>query len=286
MSRRGAEGAHGPHPADADQDLLADPVVLVAAVEAVGDAAQVGVVLLDVGVEQQQRDAADRGPPHPRVEHAAAGHVHRDQQRSTRFVGQQVQRQALRVQDGIGLHLPAVKGERLAEVAGAVQQPDGHQRHAEVRRRLQVVAGEHAEAPRVVRQDLRDAELHREVRDGLGQVRVVLVLHLVPPRFTQIRREVVGELTHGDDGLGVGRELGEPGGRDLAQHADRVVPAALPGLGIQRGEQVLRGRMPGPPQVHRKGLQRLEWRGQLGTDGEATQGSHGPQRTGSGQVID
>ena len=99
-------------------------------------------------------------------------------------------------------------------------------------------------------------------------------------------KAVVGELTHSDDGLGVSCELGEPGGRDLAQHADGVVPAALPGLGIERGEQVLRGRMPRPPQVHRKGLQRLERRGQLGADGEATQGSHGPQRTGSGQVID
>ena len=59
VARRRAEGAHGAHPADADEDLLADPVVLVAAVEPVGDAAQVGLVLLDVGVEQQQRDAAD-----------------------------------------------------------------------------------------------------------------------------------------------------------------------------------------------------------------------------------
>ena len=205
---------------------------------------------------------------------------------SPEFVGQQVQRQALRVEDGVGLHLPAVERERLAEVAGAVEQADGHQRHAEVRRRLEVVAGEHAEAAGVVGQDLRDAELHREVPDGLGQARVVLALGLVPARFTQVRREVVGELTHGDDRLGVGRELGEPGGGDLAEHSDGVVPAAFPRIGVQRGEEVLRGRMPCPPQVHRKGLQRLERRGQLGADGEATQGSHGPQRTGSGQVID
>ena len=149
-----------------------------------------------------------------------------------------------------------------------------------------MISRQHAEAARVVRQHLRDAELHREVADGRGQARVVLALGLVPARFTQVRLEVVGELTHGDDGLGVRRELGEPRRGDLAEHPDGVVPAALPRLVVERGEQVLGGRMPAPAQVHREGLQRLERRGQLGADGEATQGSHGPQRTGSGQVID
>ena len=286
MTRRGAEGAHRAHPADADEDLLADPMVLVAAVEPVGDAAQVGVVLLDVGVQQEQGDPADGGPPHPRAERPPARHVHRDQQRLPGVSGEQVQRQALRVEDGVGLHLPAVERQRLAEVAGAVEQADGHERHTEVRRRLEVVAGEHAQAAGVVGQDLGDAELHREVPDGLGQGRVVLALGLVPAWFTQVGREVVGELTHGDDRLGVRRELREPGGGDLAEHSDGVVPAAFPRIGVERGEEVLRGRMPRPPQVQRKGLQRLERRGQLGADGEATQGSHGQQSTGRGQVID
>ena len=286
MTRQGAEGAHRAHPADADEDLLADPMVLVAAVEPVGDAAQVGVVLLDVGVQQEQGDPADGGPPHPRAERPPARHVHRDQQRFPGVSGEQVQRQALRVDDGVGLHLPAVERQRLAEVAGAVEQADGHERHTEVRRRLEVVAGEHAQAAGVVGQDLGDAELHREVPDGLGQGRVVLALGLVPAWFTQVGREVVGELTHGDDRLGVRRELREPGGGDLAEHSDGVVPAAFPRIGVERGEEVLRGRMPRPPQVQRKGLQRLERRGQLGADGEATQGSHGQQSTGRGQVID
>ena len=58
-----AEGAQRPHPADAEHDLLAQPVVLVAAVEAVGDGDAVGGVALDVGVEQVQRDAPDVGAP-------------------------------------------------------------------------------------------------------------------------------------------------------------------------------------------------------------------------------
>ena len=66
--------ADGAHAADADQDLLPDALVLVAAVEPVGDAAQVGVVLLDVGVEHQQRHPADRGLPDARLQQLPGGH--------------------------------------------------------------------------------------------------------------------------------------------------------------------------------------------------------------------
>ena len=160
-----AVGADGAHAADADEDLLADALVLVAAVEPVGDAAQVGVVLLDVGVEQQQRHPPDRGLPDARPQRLPAGHRDLDEHLLALGVDEQLQRQALRVEHRVGLQLPAVQRQRLAEVARPVQQPDADQRQAEVRRRLEVVAREHPEAARVVRQHLRDAELHREVAD-------------------------------------------------------------------------------------------------------------------------
>ncbi len=59
-----AERVEGAHAADAQQDLLLEPVLGVAAVEPVGDGAQLGRVLVDVGVEQVQRHAADVGAPH------------------------------------------------------------------------------------------------------------------------------------------------------------------------------------------------------------------------------
>ena len=58
-----AVGAHGADAADAEQHLLLEPVLAAAAVEPVGDLALGGAVLLDVGVEQQQRHAADLGDP-------------------------------------------------------------------------------------------------------------------------------------------------------------------------------------------------------------------------------
>ena len=51
------------------------------------------------------------------------------------------------------------------EVALGVQQADADERHAEVGRRLQVIAGEHAEPAGVLRERLGDPELGREVRD-------------------------------------------------------------------------------------------------------------------------
>ena len=67
-----AVGADGPHAADAEQQLLHQPVVGAAAVQAVGDVAGGGVVLGHVGVEQQQRHPADLGHPDLGVQRALA----------------------------------------------------------------------------------------------------------------------------------------------------------------------------------------------------------------------
>jgi hypothetical protein len=156
--RLDAEGAQGPDPADPEQDLLAQPVLASAAVQAVGDGPLGGGVLVDVGVEQQQRRPADLGPPHLGVEHGV-GQVDGDEQGTPVAAEDQLERQLVGVERRIGLLLAAVGGEGLAEVAGAVEEADADHGHAEVAGRLQVVAGEHAEPARVLGKDLADAEL-------------------------------------------------------------------------------------------------------------------------------
>src|SRR5439155_1463586 len=59
-----------------------------------------------------------------------------------------------------------------------VKEPDADERHAELGRRLQVVAGEHAEPAGVDRQALVERELHGEV----GDEEVATERLLVPPR--------------------------------------------------------------------------------------------------------
>jgi len=76
-----AERAQRAHAADAEHDLLPDAVLLVAAVELVGDVLDVGRVLGDVGVEQVQRHASHVRAPdlHDR---RASGEVHLDTHRA------------------------------------------------------------------------------------------------------------------------------------------------------------------------------------------------------------
>ena len=165
MPGDGAVGPHRPHPADAQQQFLAQPVVAAAAVEPVGHLAQVRVVLLDVGVEQQQRHPADLRDPDLRGEHRAVGQADPDPHGRAVGASQQRQRQAVRVAGRIALGLPALGRQRLGEVAVPVQQADADQRHTQVTGGLEVVAGQDAEAARVLRQRRGDAELGREVRD-------------------------------------------------------------------------------------------------------------------------
>ena len=52
-----AERPQDADPADAENDLLFQPISVVAAIEIMGQGAVVGAVLLEIGVEKQDRDA-------------------------------------------------------------------------------------------------------------------------------------------------------------------------------------------------------------------------------------
>ena len=173
--RVGAERADA---ADAEQQLLAEPVLAGAAVEPVGHVAVVVGVVLDVGVEQQQRHPADLGHPDPGDQRRAAGQRDGDLGAGAVGLAQQRQRQPVGVDDRVALLLPALARQRLPEVAVPVEQADADERDAEVAGGLEVVAGEDAEAAGVLRQHGGDAELRREVADRAG--RVLAGLALVP----------------------------------------------------------------------------------------------------------
>lgn len=134
-------------------------MLAAAAVEPVGHLAGGGVVVLDVGVEHEQRHTADPGLPDAGAQQPAAGQGEADQGGAAVGLAEQGERQLVRVEDRVVLLLPAVPGEGLAEVAVAVEEPDADQRDAEVAGGLEVVAGEDAEAAGVLRQGGGDAEL-------------------------------------------------------------------------------------------------------------------------------
>ena len=144
--------------ADAEQDLLAQPVLAVAAVQAVGDGALGRRIGVHVRVQQEQLDPPDVDAPEPGVQHGT-GERHGDE--CLRAVRAEHGRhgQERRVEFDELLLLGASSRQQLAEIAVAVEEADADDRNAEVARRLEVVAGQDPQPARVLGQRLAEAEL-------------------------------------------------------------------------------------------------------------------------------
>ena len=156
------------HAADAEQELLADPVLAVAGIERVGE---------QVHVEEIQRDGrrtagADVVAPY-RGGHGLAGELDLD------IDGLAHEPERLRVERLVGLRLAALGREALGEVAAAIEEPDADERDPELRGGLQVVAREHPKPAGVDREARLEAELHAEVRDE--QLAAAVTVRLRPP---------------------------------------------------------------------------------------------------------
>ena len=210
----------GPRAPDAEQQLLQKTVLSPAAVETVGDGAELLRVLGDVGVEQKERHATDGELPDAGRERLAVGKGEHDLRRRAVGRAEHAHGQSVGVEHGVALELPALPGDRLAEVAGAVEEADADDRHTEVGRRLEVVAREDAEAARVLGQRIRDPVLGREVGDRGGHVGAEA---LVPARLGEVGVQLVAEGDGARDVGLVGGELLEACGRHLAEETVRVL---------------------------------------------------------------
>ena len=171
-------GAERAQTANAENDLLTNARVLVAAVEVAGDPAIVLTVLGQIRIQQVQRHATHSGDPHAGV-YGAARKRHVDHNWRALRVEHRAHRHGVRIETIVGLALVARVVDHLAEVAVPIHQPDGDERQTKVAGGLEVVAGQHAEAARVDRQRLGNREFGAEVgdaRDVLHLRRVVEVL--------------------------------------------------------------------------------------------------------------
>ena len=248
----GREGANRSYAADAGQDLLLHAMFLIAAVEAVGDPAQVVLVLRDVGIQQQQRNTTDLRHPDLRMQSAAVRQCQLNQRGRAGTVGEQPQRQPQRVERRVVFVLPTVGGQRLPEVAGAVVQAHRDQRQSEIRRGLQMVAGQDSQATRVVRQHLGDPELHRKIGDAVGHGSAVLVLLLVPQRAAQIIVQIGGQMIEPVQESAVDRQFVQPCRAHRAQQRNGILTALHPQVRVDRAEEILRRLVPRPTQVGRQ----------------------------------
>ena len=231
---------------DPEEQLLLQAVLDIASVESIGDRPQLRRVLVDVCVEQIERHAADIGPPHLRNERMA-GKI--DRHAHAIASGQC---HAERIQVGIPLLLPALRVERLAEVAVPVQESDTDERHTEIAGRLQMISGQHAESAGVLRKGFGDAELGREVRN-LAERRSGAGLE--PTRGIEVVLQLVVDLGEEAHERRVADQCFEAIRRDEPEQPDRVVHGRVPSVGIDPAEQVASSRVPRPPKVHRQALQ-------------------------------
>ena len=111
-----AHGPEHPHAADAEDPLLPEPKLGAAGVELVHQPAVVGVVRLEVGVEQVDRHPAHHDPPGPHV-HRPAGGLHRGEARLPVGASHRHQRGEADVVLLVAVLLPPVEPEPLVEVA-------------------------------------------------------------------------------------------------------------------------------------------------------------------------
>jgi hypothetical protein len=188
----------GTHPTDAEHQLLVQPHLPATHIEGVGDGPVRFVVEGRVRVQQQQRHATHLDHPDGHVDRAP-GQLHGHRQRVTDLVGDALERELRDVQVRISMLLVAVRVDRLAEVAVAVEEAHGHERQGHVRGGLAVIAREHAQATGVDGQGLVQPELGAEVGDRtierLGMVAVVPVVGAVRP-IGVIRSEQCPVLDH------------------------------------------------------------------------------------------
>ena len=268
------EGVDDPGAAHPQDYLLAEAHLPAPHVEDVGDGPVGGVVGGQVGVQQQQGHPAHVDAPDSDIDHPPR-QFHLHDQGMTGAVEHPAQGPAGDLHRAVVVLLGALGVHLLVEVAQAVEEADGHHRHAQVGGRLGVVSGEHPQAAGVEGQRVVHAELGAQVGQAVGQG--IGVVAGVPG---VLGRQVVVE--GGDDlvvevgeGVVVLQVLPHLTGARL-EHAERV-EGVLP-VGEADPLPELGGTVPDPPHVVGQVPETLIGLG----DGHLCAGGHRDGRKGGG----
>src|SRR6185503_3982516 len=151
--------------ANAQHHLLHQARFPIAAIEVARDQSIDFIVLRNVRIKQVKLHAANICTPDSRRD-GAATHYHLNQQRLALFIVDALQRQLVNVIFAIFLFLQIVAAQALTEISEAIKQTESNQRHIQIARGLQMIAGENAKSARVERQRIVHAKLSAEIRDG------------------------------------------------------------------------------------------------------------------------
>ena len=269
------ERAERVHRAEPEQAVLAEARERVALVQPGRDPALDGVVLLELGVEEVERHPSDLRAPD--VEGDVAPEEAEGQAERGSVVVEHVHRgQALGHDLCPVLVLQARPIDALLEVALAIEEADADHGQGEVARGLEDVSCERPEAARVDRQRGVDAELGAdeddravEALDRRLRTGAVLLQHARESRDPLERRWV-----RGCDLGRVGREVGE-----LPHRIPRI---ELPGVRVERAEELVTVGIPRPAVVERDPRERRE----LGREPQGELGGTLVRLAGAGEGLD
>ena len=251
-ARGDSDRPQGPHAAHAGHQLLAHPGAIVAAVEPRGQLAIFRAIAGHVGIQQEKVDPTDAHPPDLGQQLARTGLEFRTVIGLPSAPAGGLHRQVFDLGVEILLLLPAVDVEVLLEIALVVEQPAGHQRHAQAAGALDVVAGEYAETARVDRHRLVNAELQGEIghrfrseHAGVGPPPGRRHAHV----FLQSPEGLVDAAVQHQFG---GPHL-QPLGSELREQGDRVMVQLAPANGIEVAKEIDDLSVPAQPQIAGQG---------------------------------
>ena len=241
------EATEGTDATDAEDDLLLDAGLLVAAVEAGGELAIPGGVALGVGVHEDDAhlarvDAPEVDKDRPVIE------LDLDLDAVPVLVNEREDGGITKADLGVDRFLPAVGGDALAKVALGVHKADSEEGDAEVTGLFEVVAREDAEAAGIDGDRVVKAELGRKVGDRPRvEVGVCLAVPLVAVAHVGVEahHDLVEFAAEGD----IGGQLLELFGGHAAQHFDGVVAGGAPEGIVPEAKEVAGVGLPDPPEV-------------------------------------
>jgi hypothetical protein len=148
--------------ADTQHRLLSQTNLPAANIEDIGDGTIGGVVLSQIGVQQQQRHSAHMR--HPDLgRHLTPRKRYTNYQLAPPCPLDGTQRQPREVVVRIGVLLEAVCIDGLSEIAVSIEEAYSDKGNPEVAGTLAVVTTEHSQPPRVDRQGLMVTVFHREI---------------------------------------------------------------------------------------------------------------------------
>ena len=131
-SCRIAIGIDRPHTPNTENELLTNPVFLIAAVETISELANLGVVFVDIGVEKEQWDASNTGHPHGDLDARMLRERDGDAHLLPVSIQQRLNGKLTGTVHRIGFFLTPITREGLGKVAIGVQQSNSDQRHTQV----------------------------------------------------------------------------------------------------------------------------------------------------------